>query len=606
VCHPTSGDAAQDLADAVRAFLIAGAIRIWRDEHRLHPSQARAGWFDSRAEATARSPTPHSMLFHPSASIAAHFEAAASILEVTCGMDPTTSRQHISSGDRSLPVDSVGQMIATDEPLWLRWLARFKTTAAAIESAFDLPQRRRMPDVAQWDDIHRLLLNEVVPSTQIKVVNSDPLADDRPQFEPVEEEPGRWRAPPDLCTIFVSGNVMSRGLTLEGLTTTLFLRSSDNPFADTQMQMQRWFGFRGAYLELCRVFLPEQQLDLFRAYHDADEALRRTVLASMNELVDEAPAPFVLQGRDFSATGKLTNVSNVPLCPGATPFVRLMNSGVQIDPNSELIARTFASASSQDIVVNEVLRGRILDEPLSLTEAGALLDGLRYESYRPTTDGWEGRRWRDLEVKVGIDPSTDTDQLLPFFRVPEAALEEATPYARGGPYAISAYLRLWRACLTRRARGLVATDDPAIPWSMLDLARKAAEQPVFYVGIRYGSGSEIKDGPLGDLPFTVRTMQRSVSSDSELSGAWGSRNPASGIDSYLGDELFDYHLHGKPPPSAQSGEQVWRPVGAPGLILFHVIERGESFPTVAVGVALPLGGPDQFAARSDWRLRVAA
>ncbi len=37
---------------------------------------------------------------------------------------------------------------------------------------------------------------------------------------------------------------------------------------DTQMQMQRWFGYRGAYLELCRVFLPAPQLELFRAYHD--------------------------------------------------------------------------------------------------------------------------------------------------------------------------------------------------------------------------------------------------------------------------------------------------------------------------------------------------
>ena len=75
------------------------------------------------------------------------------------------------------------------------------------------------------------------------------------------------------------------------------------------MQMQRWFGYRGGYLELCRVFLPEPQLELFRAYHDADEALRRTVLAAMNEFENDAPAPFVLQGRDFSATGKLTNVS---------------------------------------------------------------------------------------------------------------------------------------------------------------------------------------------------------------------------------------------------------------------------------------------------------
>jgi hypothetical protein len=599
VCQPTSRDPDGDLAEAVRAFLIAGAIRIWRGEERLRPSQALEARFASRVESAANSPSPHSMLFHPSAAISDQFDAAAAILKVTCGMDLATSGQRIHAGDRDLPVDAVSRMIAADEAAWVRWLGQFEASAKAVRDAFDLPQPRRVPDASAWEEILGLLLEEVVPFTRIKVVNSDPHADDRPQFEPVEEEPGRWRAPPDLCTIFVSGNVMSRGLTLEGLTTTLFLRSSDDPFADTQMQMQRWFGFRGEYLDMCRVFLPERQLDLFRRYHDADEALRRGVVTAMNEDSVHAPAPFVLQGQDFTATGKLTNVSNVPLCPGAAPFVRLVNSGLQTDPNVELIARTFDSAPSRDIVVKDLVRGRILGEPLTLTEAAELLDQLRYAHHRPTADGWEGRRWEDMEAKVGIDDGTDGDRLVPFFRPPGTAPGEDTPYSRGGPYAIGAYLRLWKACLTRRARGLVATDDPRTPWSMLDLAKKSGEEPRFYVGIRYGSGAEIEDGPLGDLPFTIRAMQRSTA-NGELEAGWGSRNPTGGPDQYLGDELFDYHLHREPPPSAGPGEPSWRPVGAPGLILFHVIEQPERpFPTVAVGVALPLGGPDQFAARND-------
>jgi hypothetical protein len=597
-CQPTSSSPAEDLAEAVRAFLVAGAIRIWRGEGRLRPSVARAARFDSRSESAARSPKPHSMLFHPSAAISDHFEAAATILEVTCGMDPAASTRHIQRGDRGLPVDAVERMISTDEAAWVRWLEQFQASAGAVHDAFDLPRPRRVPGASQWVEIRALLLEEVVPSTQIKVVNSDPHADDRPQFEPKEEEPGRWCAPPDLCTIFVSGNVMSRGLTLEGLTTTLFLRRSDDPYADTQMQMQRWFGYRGEYLDLCRVFLPEPQLNLFRAYHDADEALRRTVVAAMNEMVEDAHAPFVLQGRDFSATGKLTNVSNVPLCPGATPFVRLVNSGPEADPNVALVSRTFAAAPSQDIVVKDVVRGRILDEPLSLAQAATLLDQLRYKHYRPTADGWEGKRWKDLEPKVGLDEATDVDRLLPFFRPPDSGPDAATPYSRGGPYAISAYLRLWKACLTRLARGLVGTDDPRTPWSMIDLVKKQDEQPRFYVGIRYGSGAEMEDSPLGDLSFKIRAMKRSVA-DGELEGTWGSRNPAAGPGQYLSDQLFDYHLHGGAPPTAGPGEPIWRPVGAPGLILFYVTEQPERpFPAVAVGVALPLGGPDQFAARN--------
>ncbi|WP_421118602.1 Z1 domain-containing protein [Aquihabitans daechungensis] len=599
-CQPTSSQPDTDLTEAVRAFLIAGAIRIWRGTDRLRPSQAQTALFASRAEAARRSPKPHSMLFHPSPVIADQFEAAADILRTTCGTDASASIERIRSGDRALPVADMQRMIDSDEMAWVRWLSEYEESASAVRDAFDVPQPHPVPKPSQWPEIRAIILDEVLPVTRIKVVNSDPDADDRPAFEPIEQADGQWMPPPDLSTIFVSGNVMSRGLTLEGLTTTLFLRGSNDPYADTQMQMQRWFGYRGDYLDLCRVFLPAAQLDLFRAYHDDDEALRRTVITAMNEATDGAPDPYVLQGRDFIATGKITNLTNVPLCPGATPFVRLVNNGHQEDLNVKVVADAFNGALTQPLIAKGLLRGQIVQEPLSLTEAASLLDKLRYDHFRPAPDGWEGSRWKHLEAQVGIDDTSDIDHLLPFFRPPEVPTEQATKYLRGGPYAIAAYLRLWKACLSHSARGLFATNDSRNRWSMLDLAKKASEQPVFYVGIRYGSGAEIDQGPLGELPFSVRAMKRTVSATiGELDAGWGSRNPGAGPGEYLGDELFDYHLHGKPPPTPGPGEPVWRPVGAPGLILFHIIERPDRpFPTVAVGVALPLGGPDQFAARN--------
>ena len=92
-------------------------------------------------------------------------------------------------------------------------------------------------------------------------------------------------------------------------------------------------------------------------------------------------------------------------------------------------------------------------------------------------------------------------------------------------------------------------------------------------------------------------MKRDVDGD-QPSGSWGTRNPRPAPGHYLGDEFFDYHFHEHTPPTTSPGVAAWRPVGSPGLILFHVVERDDRpFPTVAVGVALPLGGPDQFAAR---------
>lgn len=55
--------------------------------------------------------------------------------------------------------------------------------------------------------------------------------------------------------IIVGGNQLSRGFTVEGLTTTWFARA---PRAtDTLTQMARWFGFRPGYRDLVRLFLPD-------------------------------------------------------------------------------------------------------------------------------------------------------------------------------------------------------------------------------------------------------------------------------------------------------------------------------------------------------------
>jgi hypothetical protein len=274
-----------------------------------------------------------------------------------------------------------------------------------------------------------------------------------------------------------------------------------------------------------------------------------------------------------------------------------VNGGTNPDPNVELLAQTFASRASCDLVIRGIIRGRVLEDSLSLTEAADFLDQLRYDTHRPTPNGWEGQRWKDVAAKMGIDGSNDPEGVLPFFRPPSGGVVPATPYSRAGPYAISAYLRLWKACLTRRARGLVTTDDFRTPWTIADLAKKQREQPRFYVGVRYGSGAEVGTGPLGSLPFRIRATDRSVI-DGNVVGSWGSRNPGVGAHAYFGDQFFDYHLHGRPLPGVASAETVWRPAGDPGLILFYVIERDDSpHPTVAFGVALPRGGPDQFAAR---------
>lgn len=589
-CPPTSGDEADVLRDALRAFLVAGAIRGVRDGPRQGPHSARSATFASEDEARQQCPRPHSMLFHPSPAVADHFAGAEAILGVLSD-GPTEQRSAIRNGQRHLPVAAIRAAIEADDRPWRTWFERYQRSAVSVDK--QLGEVGGSAGQDDWAEVRQFLLDEIVPGTRIAVVNSDVEADAEPDFTPIRHDDG-WSAPPEMCTIFVAGNVMSRGLTLEGLTTTLFLRHSDQPYADTQMQMQRWFGYRGSYLDLCRVFVPKPQLDLFTAYHEADEALRRTVLHRMTS-GSKAPEPSVIQGERYLATGKLASLTSVPLSPGPAPFIRFVNdttvASSASDSNTEVVARVFAHAESTEVVAAGTTRGRILDRSLSLDEAADLLDELRYSDHHPDRESWEARRWLDLEAQVGIK----SGRQVPFFRPPDLSGRVPTPYSRVGcPYGIAAYLRLWSACLTRAARGLFATDDYRVPWSAVDLNLRARDQPRFHVGLRFGEAHEVAEGPLSRTGFPVTLMRRQVK-DGLIASTWGSRNPGGGPGAYKGDSFFDYHHSPFDLPQASSS---WRPVGSPGLLLFHAFTPSEDVsPMVAVGLAVPLGGPDQFGAR---------
>jgi len=72
--------------------------------------------------------------------------------------------------------------------------------------------------------------------------------------------------------IAVGGDKLSRGLTLEGLTVTYYLRPSS--MYDSLMQMGRWFGYRPGYLDLCRIHTTSEIIECFRQIAQAEINLR--------------------------------------------------------------------------------------------------------------------------------------------------------------------------------------------------------------------------------------------------------------------------------------------------------------------------------------------
>jgi vacuolar-type H+-ATPase subunit F/Vma7 len=61
--------------------------------------------------------------------------------------------------------------------------------------------------------------------------------------------------------IVIGGNKLSRGFTLEGLTINYFIRNTN--FADTLLQMGRWFGYRPGYLDCCKLFTTAETYEKF-------------------------------------------------------------------------------------------------------------------------------------------------------------------------------------------------------------------------------------------------------------------------------------------------------------------------------------------------------
>lgn len=72
--------------------------------------------------------------------------------------------------------------------------------------------------------------------------------------------------------IIVGGATLSRGLTIEGLISTYFMRSVSQ--ADTLMQMGRWFGYRKGYELIPRLWMTQKTWNQFKFLAELDQELR--------------------------------------------------------------------------------------------------------------------------------------------------------------------------------------------------------------------------------------------------------------------------------------------------------------------------------------------
>jgi hypothetical protein len=86
----------------------------------------------------------------------------------------------------------------------------------------------------------------------------------------ISQDESSWDRPTRM--IAVGGDVLSRGLTLEGLCVSYFYRRVTA--SDTLMQMARWFGYRDGYEDLCRLWINRESADNYRFAADSIDELR--------------------------------------------------------------------------------------------------------------------------------------------------------------------------------------------------------------------------------------------------------------------------------------------------------------------------------------------
>jgi hypothetical protein len=107
------------------------------------------------------------------------------------------------------------------------------------------------------------------------------------------------------CAIFIGGNILSRGLTIEGLTSSFFVRSQAATIMDTSLQMCRWFGHKKSQIDLLTLYLMDPMLNLFIDVAKCDDGLRKSMKAAI--LKNQNPQKILIElwsTKLFSLTSK--------------------------------------------------------------------------------------------------------------------------------------------------------------------------------------------------------------------------------------------------------------------------------------------------------------
>ncbi|MCF4173245.1 Z1 domain-containing protein [Vibrio sp. McD22-P3] len=182
-----------------------------------------------------------------------------------------------------------------------------------IKSLFDVWETEYQDTEFEWGEIQETIF-DAIASAKVVEVNS------RANELDYSNSSDRGQT-----VIAVGGFSLSRGLTLEGLTVTWFLRNT--MMYDTLMQMGRWFGYRNGYEDLCRIWMPDDATDWYAFIANAAEELHDELKAM--EQAKATPEDFGLAVRSHPASLLVTAKNKMGAGVEVTTFVGLSNRFIE-------------------------------------------------------------------------------------------------------------------------------------------------------------------------------------------------------------------------------------------------------------------------------------
>jgi hypothetical protein len=145
--------------------------------------------------------------------------------------------------------------------------------------------------------------------------------------------------------IVIGGDMLDRGLTIDGLAVSYFTRSVVKSQVDTLLQRARWYGYKKSYLDYCRLYAPLDIIEKFEA-----TLIHENSIWDFLELVENSPIDL----RNIQTQFKLDSTILIPTSSNKAAW---NNDGLQVWFTQQYFSLNKLDQNNNLILINNLFKG---------------------------------------------------------------------------------------------------------------------------------------------------------------------------------------------------------------------------------------------------------